>query len=527
MSGVISNGTDYRAVYLKHIESCYRYHPEAFSFYDQLADYLQQRSGTGRQRSTLQEVKFFEITPLASSATYPVAFPLHRIEIHDQQHRPRVGVLEGYPDPDCIAFLGAEFAVRPEFFIEHLPMSLKRGVNARVHELPTVPSRQDNVVRVPFSRLVKSLAPYPDSSATQTSSFMYRKRNEVEEARVNYEKGLVKYEKYGAAHIRRIIVHDREMCSIEEMVSFAIATHGNQWCGIFLTDNGRMLMDQEGLPWTKSPRNDQLNWIVPLIPYNLLAERATRVPISGRDDSGLSGSLDQFHPLKNIVIADEVDGQLMQEDPFFLLASVLTVSFLSWSQTLNSIAQSIRESQDQLQVDQRTLQFQLEQLRQHFVTISRVKECLSENEHIIAQGGCPSWPKAATNATVQRRGLIQRQLKADYARMMERCSHLISQCESATSILVGFAQLVVSEKGTASAHEVNQLTRMAAIFIPLTLITGIFGMNVREWDPSPSWRWPFGCAIVVFCLTIFILSGHRIRRFTRLHHIPRFTRSQK
>lgn len=271
------------------------------------------------------------------------------------------------------------------------------------------------------------------------------------------------------------------------------------------------MVTEQGLPWSRH------GGIVPLVPYNLPAESSA--PIPSRDDGESSGQLDQFHPLKGIVLRDQVDYQLMQEDPFFLLATVLTTSFLSWSQTLNVLAQGITECQDQLDVDQDKLQFQLGQLRQHVATISRVKELLSENQHIITEGGCSSWPKPASDSTIKRKELIQRKLQADYDRMMERCKLLTGHCESATSVLVGFAQLVLSERGVQSANEVNMLTRMASFFIPLSFITGVFGMNIREWSPPPSWQWPFGCGIGIYLLTLSVLYGPEWIRKIKNYHV--------
>lgn len=280
------------------------------------------------------------------------------------------------------------------------------------------------------------------------------------------------------------------------------------------------MITEQGLPWSK-PRHDG-NF--PLVPYNLPVERGPQTP--RRDGDGLSGELDQFHPLKSIVLEDQVDYRLMQEDPFFLLATVLTTSFLSWSQTLNILAKGITECQEQLEVDQDKLQFQLGQLRQHIATISRVQELLSENQHIITEGGCSSWPKATSPLTIKRKGLIQRKLQADYDRMMERCKLLTGHCESATSVLVGFAQLVLSERGVQSANEVNMLTRMAAFFIPLSFVTGVFGMNIREWSTAPSWKWPFGCGIGLYLLTILVLYGRDwMQRMKNYHFAPSFWKS--
>ncbi|KAJ5528252.1 hypothetical protein N7513_012411 [Penicillium frequentans] len=221
--------TDNHSIYLRHIRSCYRYYPEAISFYEQLADFL--NTCSGKRKSRLQEVKLFEIIPISTADVYPKAFPFATAQLHEEQHKPRIGVLQGFPHPDCIAFLGAEFAVRPEFFIEHLPLSLKPSAKDSVPELPTLPSRQDNVVRVHFSRLLKPLSPYSSRVSAQTSLHMRQKRAELEDLRLNYEKSLVNHRMYGATHVRKVVVHDSDMYSVEEMLSFTIATHQDNWHG--------------------------------------------------------------------------------------------------------------------------------------------------------------------------------------------------------------------------------------------------------------------------------------------------------
>ena len=50
----------------------------------------------------------------------------------------------------------------------------------------------------------------------------------------------------------------------------------------------------------------------------------------------------------------------------------------------------------------------------------------------------------------------------------------------------------------------KQLTVVATIFMPLTLITGIYGMNLTKWMwPSPDWAWSFP-AVMIACVVIVI-----------------------
>ena len=276
---------------------------------------------------------------------------------------------------------------------------------------------------------------------------------------------------------------------------------------IIITDHGRSLINYQGLPWTRCDANGRPGGTIPLVPYNTPAKSDLDAPydyVSAQKQQPLA-SLDQFHPLKNIVLGDHVDRQLIESDPFFLLASLLRTSFQSWAQLLNFLTEAIALSQGELDLAQTRLRHHLEQLRYHVTIINRAKEFLLKSHDLIKQGGCPSWPKANNAETQSRKRFMQQQLEADYSQLMERCSMLTEQCESATTTLVGFAQLLASGRSIDQAAEVNRLTKMAALFIPLSFTASIFGMNLREWNPLPSWKWPFSCAIIFSLATLFWL----------------------
>ncbi|KAK6343301.1 hypothetical protein TWF730_010894 [Orbilia blumenaviensis] len=76
-----------------------------------------------------------------------------------------------------------------------------------------------------------------------------------------------------------------------------------------------------------------------------------------------------------------------------------------------------------------------------------------------------------------------------------------------TSALVSAQESIFeARRSVAQAESVNQLTRLAFIFIPLTFATSVFGMNINEWqDNVPHLKWFF---IIALCCTSFtILSA--------------------
>ncbi|CAG9942690.1 unnamed protein product [Clonostachys rosea f. rosea IK726] len=213
---------------------------------------------------------------------------------------------------------------------------------------------------------------------------------------------------------------------------------------------------------------------------------------------------DPFHPLKKVALLDEIDFQLVNQDPFFLLSSILRTSFLSWTQVLKVLANTVASCHDKLTLPQSQLHHYLSQLRSCIAMVNHIEEVLLENQDIIKNGGHSKWPKASTDETRLRKHQLQSQLIADHKYLLSRCDHLLVEC---------FAQLMASERSISQAKEVQRLTAMAAVFIPVTFATGIFGMNIKEFEPAPRWWYPFTVALVLVLFTTTWLSYKTCKAF--------------
>ncbi|KAF2806255.1 uncharacterized protein BDZ99DRAFT_465902 [Mytilinidion resinicola] len=174
--------------------------------------------------------------------------------------------------------------------------------------------------------------------------------------------------------------------------------------------------------------------------------------------------------------------RLLLEDPFFLLASLLTTVALSFVQLLNYLSENIAEYRT---INTELLNVKLERLR-HSVSIHRIELSLTENLHWIQQGCCVEWPKAASAETSSRKALLQRKLHEDHEHLLQRCSIMRRDCESAASLLLSYSQLMCAEQGISQADEVHRLTKLAYFFVPLGFVTSAFGMNIKELQKFPS-----------------------------------------
>jgi hypothetical protein len=84
-------------------------------------------------------------------------------------------------------------------------------------------------------------------------------------------------------------------------------------------------------------------------------------------------------------------------------------------------------------------------------------------------------------------------------------------------LIIGAVTVQDSDANKQQSERATLLTLLAAVYLPLTLVTGIFGMNIKDInDGSPSWR---ACgivlAVVAACTIVFVLAYREWRRWRR------------
>jgi hypothetical protein len=96
---------------------------------------------------------------------------------------------------------------------------------------------------------------------------------------------------------------------------------------------------------------------------------------------------------------------------------------------------------------------------------------------------------------------------SDYQYALAYAEALSVDCVQGMSIMAHHASLYESQKAIAEAKIVTRLTRLATVFVPLTLVTSVFGMNVRELGEEaqpPLWWWAVASVVVGIASWIII-----------------------
>ena len=86
--------------------------------------------------------------------------------------------------------------------------------------------------------------------------------------------------------------------------------------------------------------------------------------------------------------------------------------------------------------------------------------------------------------------------------LKDLCLSLIDECEYIEVKLESHTNLFFSIQGNRMNHVVRTLTVVSTIFIPLTFIAGIYGMNFLNM-PELKWKWGYP-ALLLFMITILI-----------------------
>ena len=121
---------------------------------------------------------------------------------------------------------------------------------------------------------------------------------------------------------------------------------------------------------------------------------------------------------------------------------------------------------------------------------------LYQQKRVLLQLRRIAWPQREIFNTVIRddSGLIEKETQVFLRDCYDHVSHVIDILESLRDLSTGLMDLYLSSLGFRTNEVVRVLTVISSIFIPLTFLAGVYGMNFNteyRWN-MPELNWPFG-----------------------------------
>lgn len=199
---------------------------------------------------------------------------------------------------------------------------------------------------------------------------------------------------------------------------------------------------------------------------------------------GLDG--DPFNPVRERL--KNVQGRLRSQGADFLAYSLMDVIVDNYFIVLEQVADSIEGLEEELMrtPSQRTL-----------AEIYRLKRELLFIHKAI-------WPlREVIGSMIRRESLLVKETTVIYLRdLYDHTVQVIETVETLREMLSGMLDIYLSSVSNRMNAIMKVLTIIATIFMPLTFIAGLYGMNFRH---MPELEWPWGYpAVLILMLTITI-----------------------
>jgi len=195
---------------------------------------------------------------------------------------------------------------------------------------------------------------------------------------------------------------------------------------------------------------------------------------------------DLFGPLRDRIRLDQ--GRVRKQKADYLLYRLIDIIVDNYYVVLDSIGQQIEQIEDDIYKDS---------TGQEFRKIQRLKK-----ELIYLRKALYPLRDAMNKLVKDDSGFIDSSSARFFSDVYSHVAHLIDSLDTYRDLTSGLMDIYINTLNTRMNEVMKVLTIISTIFIPLTFIVGVYGMN---FDFMPELRWKWGYYGVLFgMLLIFI-----------------------
>ncbi|KAI5853290.1 hypothetical protein GGS23DRAFT_523963 [Durotheca rogersii] len=432
-------------------------------------------------------------------------------------------LLRGYPSAEVLNALGGHYLLYPEIFCSHLAFSSEsagRTTTASVHA-PRLPSVSGDSVSL---RMV-TIGSYPDISYLEDNQTILDEfRMDASESMAQYINRISRLDHWHAAPcdsiVRDFSAHGLDQFSIEQQISISFQEVACGMIGVVWHDAGRPLDEGYDGPWKakgRRPVPGEVKYHFPTTHYgrrttfkdSLIMGTRSQTPPSN-DPSGIVDFIMQIY-------SHDIDPQRAQCDLFYSVSPWFHVVVSAEMDLLRELESKIRS-----ELDHDTL------INQEFSTLSNLLYCQQELRRQVRNLTEPiefmeglnrrPWFQALSAERQSECGETIKSFLRDYRAALQYATALHRECVQGMTIVAHKATIQESAKAIVEARNVTRLTKLAMVFVPLSFMTSLYGMNLQEFgvENAPTiWSWVIACLGLGALTTIiyrYYLSGDNKRR---------------
>ncbi|GES60665.1 hypothetical protein V496_01904 [Aspergillus terreus] len=402
--------------------------------------------------------------------------------------------------------LGTKYKIDPEFFRRHL----RYLPGPAFSDLPSLPSANTEMMTLILASLYirkHTIAPGQIRRCREMDSDVARRN----------QKSIYGDMLPGETIVRRFSTLSDRLFSLEHEVSIftRIRKNGSQ-IAVVLLDNG-LEMNRENGPACFSRQDSMIPRasVTGISPIPVIVPRPSTLNINVvhpdapiHYDPAPPNSIGHVASLLPFYLGMSTNTPCTRPDIFALIPEVFRLVAGSECQFLNQLRGLVQE-QDLDPPDGENMNLAINTLRYIKAISEDHKQSLKQNIAFL-QTRCPANPDAgsasvAGSSTQAERAHSSDELTSiliDFEELLVRAESVGSLCTETMGLILNGAMLRESQKAIQRADDQRRLTVLAYLFLPLTVVFGLFGMNVEELGTGSHSIWvPFAVLAPVGCIS--------------------------
>lgn len=417
--------------------------------------------------------------------------------------------LRGYASPQWLNAVGEKHNVSPELYRRHLQDGVFTSGGRDFHSSPSLPSSSARV----FQLTIPTICLRNVTGTPYEPEDLQKDRQLESEAIGKHFQQLRCRGKVADSVVRRCLLLSKEKYVLEQTVSIEIGPPGDTWRAVVWLDSGKDLSQSVKGPW--SPRPSTLPWetyFFPVIVHQAdgtLSTTPMASTTSSKPTFANNRPAAEWKAAQNICLfpfqyGSRLDKDLARHDALYALSELFRFAAFSEIQFLNLLHSRIEHELSFVghQNVGRRDAVSLLNLKYIKTQLTSHAQGLAETVSILENRDSLDWPRADSTKAENAAHL----LLTDFKYLLQRAEALARECEHGMDTLANSSVLDESRRSTENALRVQKLTLLATVFIPLSFVCSIFGMNFKQLGSGSLnvWIW-FAVAgpVILFSLLVY------------------------
>ncbi|KAI1819343.1 hypothetical protein F4861DRAFT_147941 [Xylaria intraflava] len=460
---------------------------------------------------------------------------------------PGILFLRGFANAEWLIGIANKYGISPDLYGRHLEYVTSTVFSRNYFSSPALPSSSARV----FQLRIPTIFVIDDDSVSYEPEDLRRARKDKSDIMSRYLQQLQSKANVGDSIVRECSLLSKQERVLEQTVTVEVILLRDSWRAVVWLDSGLdLLQSVKGVqkPWDTAV--GLLPWkslFLPVIVHPPAAGAQTQIPSPPGTTPAYAPSQPVTHPssrrsgvsnggshapqnacLLPFQYGTRLDRDLASRDALYALSELFQFAASAELQFLNFIHGRIEHELSFIGVERGPINHEvlLENLRYIRVILKPHEQSLAEVSALLENRSSLDWPRARQPDKSEKTASM---LLTDFRYLLAHAKSLARECEQGMAMLANAAALEESRRTVDMGMRVERLTIIATIFIPLSFVCSVWGMNFVELGTGSQHVWWFFVTAGPIVLASFLIYRYDvvIKAILWILHVVRRVRGKR